>query len=697
MRKFSAFLPVFLAMACASAAELNILPLEERHFTPDDVDVAVFPHSFIDADNVFCLNEKRPTPMMIVAANPRGGKLEEVSYQVTLPSPVKLLTVNHQAAYDKITGIPGKDTVSYELPALFWHPVSISEKPVNARYPYSSRRPLVLWLKSELPADRIAGTMQIRLKYKRGGKTQFSPFRTIRLKGIRNFRGKTPRRVVSMLMGRFTLGIADVNNETLAGEFAAALGYNAILGNFHRDALPAGLKLWQEIGVQNEVAPGVDPRFITPDAAFAGSPRKKYQGLVCPQTIYKRTKWFRRHLESKYTEAIEDSGVHGIFSNHEPYIGYLQNGCFCQNCRKEFLAFSGLQASDIGPDLAAAAKGRYKEEWRKFRNWQDGKVVAVLNDTIRALGGELCIITANDALWGEKGFSLNCGEWGNLDYFLTTWQYYWVPTVERKFPYNDRMNAWQAGRSAGLERHLKHIWNGKMKMKYGCVYGYEQGASGGFFTPEQLKFLHESAVFCGNRFACNYPELPLFDGRWANAAARANDRIARWENLILDGTIENTRKTEIVSPNPELRLGLPQNADSEKVICYGNELDGRYLISLEYRNGDRRVIPVANLWQHGGCFFRLKLSVPEGNYTLTEPESKTAWGGRTLSAGDLNKGILLHAPAASWSVFVLTKNGNTDGYKLITEKQADAMLRKQTPRLREILKKYPPDSQLKKH
>lgn len=710
---------------------LNIIPLKYRCLKTEDVSVAVYPHSFIDADKSFYLNHGQITAMTICFANPKACILDKAQLIVSLPEGVELFTVGGLISMPnaefknqgELISIENKKYTRYSLQMINWHPRSIPNKVMSGPFSYQFDIPVMLWLKTDAPIGSTPGRAIIALEYIKKGQSEYSSTRPVEfaLKILSTAKAQSPVLTKTAAMGRFTLISAARNKIKGINTLVRQLGYNGILNNTSSpELLPDGLDLWRQGCIQNGSEVMISPELITPEVAFISAKdwnghknfitnkeifaKRSFAKVICPAVIYRREAWYKKNIIEDALEPLIKGGMNCLFNNFEPNARMKTNdGCFCDRCLEDFVRNSGLPPDELKKEWPENIKIKYAEKWQKFRNWQYGMILKTLNEDLINSGNKLNrkvylnVATSNDGLWNEKDFSINCREWGDLPFYLTTWQYYWVPLIYGNAPYNDRQNVWQVVRSASIERYFDKIYSRDRNIKYGCMYGYQQSGTG-YFTPEQLKFLHETGVFCRNKIIFNYPEYPVFDGRWAIEIARANSRIAYWENEILNSEIRNDHTTEIISPNPELLLNIKQKDDPEKALV-DNGGDNHYLFSFEYKNKNRIIIPVANVWQHGDCFFKLHINVPDGRYILSEPEENRIFAGEkgiTVSSEDLKSGMLLHVGAVRWAVFQLEPERKLNGSEIIIrQNEIFSALVKRNQELTEVLKTFPPGNMKK--
>jgi len=151
-------------------------------------------------------------------------------------------------------------------------------------------------------------------------------------------------------------------------------------------------------------------------------------------------------------------------------------------------------------------------------------------------------------------------------------------------------------------------------------------------------------------------EWPVFDGRYAIEIAKANNRIAKWESFTLGGQRQRKHVVVPVSPYPQI---VPMYVSPEDQSVEISDKYSRYLFSFEYEKNGERLIAIANAWDDGECFVRLRIFEldPATEYTLTEPEQNRVFtnknGDALFSADELSKGVTVHVGAMRWGAFLL--------------------------------------------
>ena len=676
---------------------LRLRPIEERQHQPDDVAIAVWPTTLIDADRTHYLTQGTPTIVIFALANPLARSVKQGWILFDLPEGISLLATNAYLPWHLLQTKPiqrdGRAYVHYEVPCSV-HPTTFPRGRGRGAW-FHRYRPSALWLRTELAPGSRPGRVYYQFQYLDSGASApaRSPERWVDLGILPKVVAKQPTLAKAGVMGRFILNYNRTQTDVpqLITSYIKQLGYNYYMGYIPLPKQEASLARWAEGPIQNgfdirgpEEIPE-DIRYVAHDAQF---PR-----AVTPSAIYRRHPWVVKSLFGRLRTSVLNQDFTSLWANWEPYA-MLGNGDYSDRTRDEFIKWARLPAGEVKEGWPHAIVKRYSAEWRAFRNWELGQVTRTVAEQMTKIGNEagvdseFCIAMSNDAIWTDKmtadSHPCSVASWGDADYRLQTWSYYFVADSEGKYPVTDRCGAVQVARSGALERWMDAKLGENRKVRMGCLYGWDQTGGGGFFLPEQLGFLHLSAVFAGMDNTQNYAEWPIWDGRYAREVALANARIATWEDYILNGKKRRTHVVIPVSPYPER---IP-----EEVKPPAQEVTGgwkRYLYSFEYHRDDRRLITVANTWDFGECFLRIRVpQLDAGKYRFLEPEARRAFtnanGEAELSASDLAQGVLVHVGATRWGAFLLEgARGDLDsGISRITPQLVEQALAKRTRALK---------------
>ncbi|HRU05208.1 MAG TPA: hypothetical protein P5137_05470 [Candidatus Brocadiia bacterium] len=651
---------------------LKLAPQAERARKPQDVDVAVWPTGLIDGEKTHYLTQSSPTIMIFALANPKARELRQSRLVFDLPEGVSLLATNAYLPWHLLKSEKGeregKPYTHYEVPCSV-HPTTFPRSQTGPAW-YDRRRPPAIWLTTDLAPGAPVGKVYYRVRYwdDDAKDAADSPENSVRVAVLPPIQAQQPKIAKCGVMGRFILNYNRAQTEVPVAltSYIQRMGYNYYFGYLPLSPDQKELEKWGEGPINN----GFDVRVgkeVPESIRYVSNSAKLPVTLVAPWAIYRRDPWVVESLFGELQRRMASGDMTTVWANWEPY-SYLADGDYSARTMQEFIRWSGLPADDVSKGWSTETVKKHALKWKQFKAWELGEVTRTLADEVAKIGREakaparFTVCLSNDAIWtteitpGSHPFAVPL--WGDMPYNLQTWQYYYVPDASGAYPVSDRSCAPQVVRSSELARFLDRLFGPDRKVRAGCVYGWDQtGGHDGFFLPEQLGFLHLSTVFAGSANSQNYAEWPIWDGRYAQQAAIANTRIARWEDMILKGKKVREHVVIPVSPYPQ---SVPVDVKPSDQELKGDWEQPGYLYSFEYQKDGARLITVANTWDYGDVFFRLRFpSLPPGaRYVLSEPEEARLFangqGETLLTAGDLARGVVVHVGATRWGAFLLT-------------------------------------------
>jgi len=713
-------------------ALLQVKPLKERVLKPKDVAITVWPSGLLDENQTQYLTQGTPTIAILTVANPMRRHFSRGWVIAEIPEGVVLVGVNqylpwHLRKTEK-TERDGKPYLRLTIPCGV-HPTTIPRGQQRGTW-YGLHRPPALWLRTELPEGSRPGKLYVRFRYEEKFETEVpsdlkpeeseneddeaddefeereeepkpppeTAESSVHLAVLGPLEARQPKLARSGVMGRFILnwnstqpGLPDILGNTIR-----QLGYNYVV-TFPR--WPGGrpdLQLWVETQISNgfEVSIGEefprDLRFIV-----SGEPDSR---AVTPAALYDRDPEIEEKLLGRLRKIVSEKRVSSLCSNWEPYR-LLKTGCESGRSRDEFIKWSKLPADEVKAQWPAGIRKMHPKRYREFLNWQLGRVTKMMAqmtaDAGRAAGidSRVTFWMSNDAIWNPPDNLLKspiCTQaWGDLPCNLLTWSYYYVPRAEQSKPETDRFGAPQVVRCSALARHLDRLFGRDRKIRLGCLYGFDQVGGHGYYLPEQVAFLHLSTIFAGMSIAQNYAEWPIWDGRYAQEIARSNTRIARWEELILKG--EKSRQHIVVPASPYPQT-IPEAVKPSDQELKGGWAQPGYLFSFEYQLDDRRLITVANTWDNGDCFFRLRIFGLDEDvrHVLLEPDEARRFGSETegtFTGPELAEGVLVHVGAMRWAALLIEPHYQKKRYhRAITPAEVAAAMKRRRPELDRLLR-----------
>jgi hypothetical protein len=668
-----------------------IEPYAKRYLKPTDVEAAVWPTAMIDAGRTHYLNQSTPTIMIFALANPRARKVTQLWLCFDLPEGVALRACNAYLDYRTAKPTPiqrgGKAYQRYAV-HLYSGPTTFPQGMGSGGW-FQRSRPPALWLETTMPPGSRPGRVYYHLRYElKDSKTPVEGNEGwVHIGVLPKIAAAQPRQVSSGVMGRFIFNYSSwpADMKLMLTKYVQQLGYTYYVDGppLDRKATPA-LRRWLTSPIQNGFRIGT-PDQIPDNIKWVG--KKEHPNAVAPWAIIERDPWVVKHLFDTIDQAFKEGLGHGnclgIWANWEPY-GYLVDGDYSTKSRDEFIKWSKLPADEVKRGWPDQTVNIYAKQWQAFQNWELGEVVKAVSTEVKKAGqavgvpdAKFALATTNDAIWSRIDelplADPSALSWGDLPYVLQTWQYYNIANAESG-PVTDCRGAAQVQRTGALAHWINEKFGPKHQVILGCLWGWDQTGGRGFMMPEEVGFLQLSGILAGMKNIQNYAEWPIFDGRYAQRMALANTRIARWEKYVVDGTRQRTHVVIPVSPYPQQVADTVNPAD--QVVSDGwNRDKPQYLYSFEYQLNGKRLFAVANSWDDGECFVRLRVpGLPtDARYVLTEPEANCVFadeGGKTsLSSDDLDKGIVVHIGAMRWGAFLLQNAQGKVPLTVITPKQ----------------------------
>ncbi|MBR2356610.1 MAG: hypothetical protein IKA65_01110 [Lentisphaeria bacterium] len=378
--------------------------------------------------------------------------------------------------------------------------------------------------------------------------------------------------------------------------------------------------------------------------------------LMCPTTVIYRTEYYRKHILGEVRTRIKCSDY--LMSNWEPQGPQSSGGCFCKNCKRDFIAYSKLPAADVNAVWPGEIISKYRNEWLAFKSNQHAQYLQTYNEDVdkiaKSMGkkgaGFMPMITRDLMLDSE--FNLTDKNAFSVRFYASKikWINPWGPylahhwdSFRRDLP-GSRIRMLTMARS--VVRFLdKVIQPGESRPN---LLAFPNGLCIGMIvSPEQLA-MDTLSIYVGNwqgsmpyYFPCNY------DARYWKALSDCNTAIARTENVVMQGKKLSGVKKKILSDYPA-PLYAEINAPSQPI----SSLD-----ITAWKKNDRICVAVGNFWEYGEVFY--KLSIPGLNankrYKVYDAVTGTVFAGKDgnhYTGKSIADGILQHAGALRW-VFIM--------------------------------------------
>ncbi len=661
--------------------QLKLISAKERARVPQGAEVQPWPSGIIDRERTHYLSSGSLTSILLCVANPEAIEMSQGKLVLELPPGVEIELgsnyVNLKARTEETIERDGKLFKKYTIPCTT-HPTSIYQGIGPGDMYFNRNRPPVVWVRTDLPEGAEPGRLYMKYLYQTKNDPQFieGPETSVNLKISAPLQGKQPTLVQSGVMGRFNIntGTNDKSEplmtEKKLGNYFRQLGYNYVLTPLQ---IPreTGVYQWKECVLQNVFEVHLDTEI--PEELQFVLKGKKLEKVLTPSAIYGGEPWVKEHILGPLADQINTDNVQSLWVNLEPY-DYTTLGCQSEKNRDEFIKYAKLPADEVKAAWPDGIAQKYLKPWREFRNWQVEQIVRTLIEVIDSKGAQLntkpflSFGISKSRMFPSPGDDpVSTVDWGDLPICQQTWSYRETPYTNNPEHVGAHLGAAQIMQSALLAIHYPAALPSNHKMVLGCLYGWDQTGRGtGFYYPEQLEVLHASTALFGLANVQNYAAWPVWDGRYASAISKANDRIARWEPFTVKGRMQRKHTFHPKSYYfPQKVADTVTPAEQEIVRDFDKPA---HLFTTEYEKDGRRLIVVANTWIYGDCYYSLRLTdldpkekyvvlEPEANRIFTPTESRKSW-----TAEELTNGVLLHTGSVRISCFLIEKYDEAGNY-----------------------------------
>ena len=629
--------------------DVQLFPAEATEKKADPVQVRLSPYALLD--NTYCVGEKLPGVMNFTFhADDKNFRRKKQQLELTLPPGFRVVDARDIC---KVSG--GENNV--------WK-IDLMRMGRGAFRAWYMLQACSVMIESTLPASDKTYTASYRLTDGdwKGETKQFQ------LKVIPAFHGTRPRmfRSSAMLGHEFSY---NGPGTAKAADFYAKSGFSCIHGakeNLAYEIKKYGILRYKaNYFLCNGFRLGAAEK--TGNARFIMADGKHFKRKICPVEVYKRGPYYKEEVYNKILKhAIVDTDSVDIFmTNWEPY--YLDSkGCFCLNCRDEFIKYSKGKPSkaEIMAVWPKELLQKYSEEYFKFRSWQHGQLVITLHKDAAALGklkgkesGFVPEISWRSTTHGGNSY---CKQYNVRDYmYELPWLEPWGPYIFNRagLPYNYYPTAHLPTYvAAGMMKEFI-IDSFKNRKKAPGMIAFPHGHQGEDWVtePEALAFEFLCFFVRGWEGAFGYYFPRGYDYRHWRAMAQTNTLIARYENFTFKGKNDNRNiKLTGLTPLPEKLHYAPAWDEPEGEVGRAPGLSKMSPIQFQawHLNGER-LICVGNFWQKGEHFFKLQLTDLEPNKKYGVEVTGKGYGNYT--GRELAKGIVLQCGALRWQFIKIGK------------------------------------------
>ena len=426
-----------------------------------------------------------------------------------------------------------------------------------------------------------------------------------------------------------------------------------------------------------------------------GSYRTKPHQAICPVAVYNQSPYYKNEVVGMLKKMLVDSdAADSIMPNWEPYM-FDFKGCFCPRCKEEFIKYSGLDKTEVNKYWPAKIIIKYKYEWMKFRSWQHAKMCVQFEKDISEIGkkaGKNAHFVPEIA-WSQllENSNPHFAQYNPKDYMdKLPWLEPWGPYIFYKFnepyTYNPGIHliTFTAAKEIKkfVERNIKD--ESKRPKLIAFPHGYQLDTW--VTEPEALSFEFLCFFLNGWEGAIAYVFPKGYDNRWWKSLADANTRIAEYEDYVFKG--QKSNDCEISTANPVPKANFPKfwSEGGNFMQKLPTLKDAEIVQKVEYKLGEKRLVAIGNFWQKSEVFVKLKVNkLAPGKYVLREPDFNRCYG-RSLSAAELKKGVMVQVGALRWGFFVLEPYNESAKYgKVISPEFMRELFKKRLPGIKKAI------------
>lgn len=570
------------------------------------------------------------------------------------------------------------------------------------------------WMDTQVPCNVLvapkkgagAGTLSLRVVDPEGA--PLSDFATVELYVVPPVKAKAvPKRFLngfdSSLQLYFREDGAYDELARLFGDIGAKwlvqeVQNGAFIPHWHRHTGGVVTPSWDKV-ISNGFRVG-RPETLPADERFVFDPdsprvtRKKGRAKYlhdsrCPTTIYRESSHFRTSTMAELTGYL--AGADGMWGNWEPSM-FHKNGCWCDRCRDEFIAWSRLPADEVKKEWPKLVQegGRLEKQGVKFCAWQHGNVIRTIDRYVRrATGGA----RSHGFIPGIAAVEM-CEYWLKTGYPHAMQQIEYSGDVEWMNPWGPYVR-WESERPYVRERRSTLIyWAYAQDVRRTSLadhpdgrvpklLSYPQGQQCGTWVtqPEQIGLALDSFMLNGWSANCVYFFPNGYDARYLKAFAAANERAAVAEDFVMDGRPAD----EKVSVSPVAEYAVPVRHVTDWIPSATNV---SFLQSRSFDLKGSRLVAVLNFWDLGIAFADMKCGgLAAGEYSVVAGD--TAWVKDRehpyWTAEELAGGIRVAVGAVRSAFFVVRPRGASvpKGISvLMTREKVDALYAKRRESLR---------------
>ncbi|OGV47759.1 MAG: hypothetical protein A2017_07205 [Lentisphaerae bacterium GWF2_44_16] len=673
--------------------ELAFSDLElKQGMAESGVTVRLIPFSFLD--NIFCMTSGKVGILSFSCRNEKEVKVEKPELILEVPEGIIPLEPKAPMKIKEKTefGCNGKKYLRYRIDIA---PVRQS----FFRDKYGTWDSIYILMETSLPTGKICkGRYWYEDKDYKTNPMEFN----IRI--IPYINGKTPSLFETGIEVGKDFDYQDRNNIGKLSAFYKDAGFNAI----HCSFTPENAKEFfnRNIKIYNPLPCfcdgyrlGIDPKPENAKFRFQDGTVPKLYGkyeAICPIEVYNEGPYFRESILKLIEDVlVKNKRASEIMPNWEPHM-FNFKGCFCENCKKEFIKYSALSENEINAAWPKDIILKYRDIWVKFRSWQHARLVSTLekniNDIGRKAGTDSHFVPQIAWSFLTENGNKDCQQYNPVDFIddlpvLEPWGPYIFYDFSKPYVYNTGIHIRVFATARAIKDFVAEKVKDKSKQPKLIAMPHSFQCDTWVTEPEALAFDTLSFFLNGWEGSLAYYFPKGYDARYWNAMAKTNMLIAEYENYVFKGKRLDSFTVSPLTPLPSCNWAEGGNFKAKLKMLNNSPV---LVQGVEYELNGSRMIALGNFWQKGEAFVKLSINGLNGDkkYVILQPDLKIAFasdnGKVELSAKELQDGIIVHIGALRFAFFIVEEYSSSVGYGTVIK--ADDMKKFMDSRISEIKK-----------
>jgi carbohydrate binding protein with CBM4/9 domain len=381
-----------------------------------------------------------------------------------------------------------------------------------------------------------------------------------------------------------------------------------------------------------------------------------------PAYIIRKGEWYAKGINQIVDRAVKFKAK-GIWVNWEPYMYIGHKGSFTELSLKDFARFAGMNEAKILKMPFKNIVSKYREQLYKFQSFQYAMAMKSMMELIKKRSEELNYPLDVDLCTGSVFYLPFDAKHKYFKYrktFMTelwlenfdtvsSWLYLYFKSDDYKdknlkklidlgcrVPEGDALTPKSHAKTLTLVEDMvayikKQSLKNKRKPPRYIHLTQNIQCRNWTVTPQEFA-IQIMASFLGGADGVGLYFFPLgYDGEYWRLAALANAKIAKFEDLVMNGQKVNDVKVE-----PLTELFNSKEADFKQRLQVRT-----------FSKGGKLLVAICNFDYLARAPVKLKIKVPDGKYALSAPWTKQTYvlnGKDLLSHDDLSNVSLLVKP-----------------------------------------------------